>query len=254
MRILSATLLAACAVEPQTESAAPSPIQIVDEGVDWDASLPDGAPLPPPGVLSISAVSTLTVGSWLTVDVDGGVFGNSVKLIAGTIPGVGPCPAALGGLCVDIADAVLLKGPPASFDAYGSATVDVMVPAWAEGSSVFFQALEPNGALSSSSPLMELVVGAPAACARIDWKFGSDDWSCPAGYRNPSAYEGDAVTPCITPDDAAYFDYYHDVAFHTGGCNCKWNPAWCGQPSINTIWGGKMCGDFDQLQICVIDS
>ena len=47
------------------------------------------------------------------------------------------------------------------------------------------------------------------------------------------------------------FGYYYDIATVVGGCNCKWNASWCGQPSIDTIRGGRMCGDYSQLQICI---
>lgn len=88
-------------------------------------------------------------------------------------------------------------------------------------------------------------------CTRVGWKTGNMNWSCPAGYRMPTANEWSSVAPCVTGPDLATFGYNHDVAVSVGGCNCKWNNNWCGQPSIETIRGGRMCGDFDQLQICV---
>jgi large repetitive protein len=91
-------------------------------------------------------------------------------------------------------------------------------------------------------------------CLRLDWKSGSEDWTCPTEpveYRMPTDLEWDRVEPCITGGDISMFGYYNDVATEVGGCNCKWNPGWCGQPSIETIRGGRMCGDFEQLHICV---
>jgi hypothetical protein len=89
------------------------------------------------------------------------------------------------------------------------------------------------------------------ACMRIGWKFGNDNWACPQGYRMPTVNEYDFVKSCIQPGDQGMFSNYHDIAVSVGGCNCKWNNNWCGQPSIETINGGRMCGDYNQLQICV---
>jgi hypothetical protein len=88
-------------------------------------------------------------------------------------------------------------------------------------------------------------------CMRIGWKMGNADWSCPQGYRLPTVNEWNAVAPCVAQMDQAMFGDMHDVGTMVGGCNCKWNAMWCGQPSIETIRGGRMCGDFAQLQICV---
>ncbi len=90
------------------------------------------------------------------------------------------------------------------------------------------------------------------ACTNLGWKYGSDDWTCPVGYRMPTIGEYVAVLPCMSAGDLAYVDYYHDIAWSVGGCNCKWNASWCSQPSIETINGGRMCGDFDQLHICLM--
>jgi len=89
-------------------------------------------------------------------------------------------------------------------------------------------------------------------CQRQGWKFGSDNWSCPPGWRMPLITEWYEVSECILPADDLRFDYYHDVGINAGGCNCKWNPNWCGQPSVETIREGRMCGDFDQLHICLL--
>ena len=88
-------------------------------------------------------------------------------------------------------------------------------------------------------------------CQRMGWKYGRNDWSCPNGLRMPTRNEWNRVEPCVTQADQARFGYYRDVAISVGGCNCKWNRNWCGQPSIETIRGGRMCGDYDSLHICV---
>ena len=89
------------------------------------------------------------------------------------------------------------------------------------------------------------------SCMRLGWKSGSANWACPNGLRMPTVNEWNSVAPCILQQDMAMFGYYNDVAVSVGGCNCKWNGGWCGQPSIETIRGGRMCGDYQQLHICV---
>jgi cysteine-rich repeat protein len=93
--------------------------------------------------------------------------------------------------------------------------------------------------------------GAGTRCQRQGWKRGRDNWSCPAGWRMPNRNEWNVVQPCVSASDNNRFGYYRDVAISVGGCNCKWNGGWCGQPSIETIRQGRACGDFDQLHICV---
>ncbi len=92
--------------------------------------------------------------------------------------------------------------------------------------------------------------GKGTGCVRLGFKFGSGSWGCPAGYRMPNAGEQAKALACATAADQAYFDYFHNIATSVGGCNCKWNGGWCGQPSIETF-DGRMCGDFDQLHVCV---
>jgi hypothetical protein len=88
-------------------------------------------------------------------------------------------------------------------------------------------------------------------CVRVGWKPGGANWACPNGYRMPTINEWNSVMPCVTPQDNMMFGTMADVAIDVGGCNCKWNMNWCGQPSIDTIRQGRMCGDYQQLQICL---
>ena len=88
-------------------------------------------------------------------------------------------------------------------------------------------------------------------CQNLGWKTGNANWACPNGLRMPTVNEFAKVQSCITQKDTGMFGYYNDIATVVGGCNCKWNGGWCGQPSIETIRGGRMCGDYAQLHICV---
>jgi hypothetical protein len=100
-------------------------------------------------------------------------------------------------------------------------------------------------------------VGGEDDCINFGWHLGPrspEDWGwlCPAGYRLPRADEFTRVESCLSPDDLAYIDYYHNVAIEVGGCNCKWSAAWCTYESVETF-DGRMCGDFDQLHVCLAE-
>lgn len=87
-------------------------------------------------------------------------------------------------------------------------------------------------------------------CENLGWKSGDGDWSCPPGMALPTLDQWDAVSACMTDEDMGMIDYYQNVGVEVGGCNCKWNADWCGQPSIETF-DGRMCGDYAQLHICL---
>jgi cysteine-rich repeat protein len=98
-------------------------------------------------------------------------------------------------------------------------------------------------------------------CTRIGRKRGYADWSCSAGQRLPRLGEWWRVARCITEADHTFMDRgiseqngrYHGVGVSVGGCGCKWNQSWCDWPSVETIREGRMCGDYEQLHICVSD-
>jgi hypothetical protein len=92
---------------------------------------------------------------------------------------------------------------------------------------------------------------ASVGCMNRGWKTGSQDWTCPPGYRLPHADERDAVSPCLTGADSARLSMVADVGIAAGGCGCDWNDKYCGKPSIQTMSGGRACGDYAQLHICV---
>ncbi|MFT4624828.1 MAG: hypothetical protein ACI8PZ_003491 [Myxococcota bacterium] len=96
-----------------------------------------------------------------------------------------------------------------------------------------------------------------ADCENLGWHQGPGSpegyaWSCPPGTRMPDLGEWDRVEACMSPDDLAMINYYNNVAVEVGGCNCKWNASWCSYESIETF-DGRMCGDFEQLHICVAE-
>eukprot|EP00744_Colponema_vietnamica_P006703 GILI01009719.1.p2 GENE.GILI01009719.1~~GILI01009719.1.p2 ORF type:complete len:367 (-),score=92.95 GILI01009719.1:127-1080(-) len=91
-----------------------------------------------------------------------------------------------------------------------------------------------------------------ANCQFFGQKYGRDNWSCPGGYRMPYAHEYSAALACVRSrtGNNPMLDYYHDIAINVGGCNCKWNGGWCGQPSIDTF-NGRACGDFASYHVCL---
>jgi hypothetical protein len=68
----------------------------------------------------------------------------------------------------------------------------------------------------------------------------------------PELDEYFAVEVCMSPSDLSLINYYNNIAVEVGGCGCKWNPSWCTYESVETF-DGVMCGDFEQLHICLGD-
>jgi hypothetical protein len=85
-------------------------------------------------------------------------------------------------------------------------------------------------------------------CQYMGQKYGSSNWSCPGGWRMPTSNEWAKVYPCVKDKESSY---YHGTAYQVGGCNCKWNGSWCGQPSIDTFDQGRLCGDYWAHHVCV---
>jgi hypothetical protein len=52
---------------------------------------------------------------------------------------------------------------------------------------------------------------------RVGWKFGSDDWSCPEGYRLPTDDEYEQIKHVLLEEDYQQFSYYHSIATAVGG-------------------------------------
>jgi len=90
-----------------------------------------------------------------------------------------------------------------------------------------------------------------AQCVNLGWKTGSGSFTCPTGYRMPTADDDALVAPCIDPADRGRFGTHADIASSVGGCGCDWNADFCDQPSIQTMHAGIACGDYAQLHVCV---
>ena len=59
------------------------------------------------------------------------------------------------------------------------------------------------------------------------------------------------MSPCIDAVDTGRFTAYADIAISVGGCGCRWNPAFCSAPSVQTMRTVQACGDYEQLHVCV---
>ncbi|MFT4627524.1 MAG: hypothetical protein ACI8PZ_006210, partial [Myxococcota bacterium] len=219
------------------------------------------------------------LGASLHIEVSGAQAYEEVVLLRGVSGlGDGPCPAFLGGACLDLAGAVTRLGS-VWVELDGGGALDVPLPARPdlEGRELCVQAVVirgRDGGHTEVSPPVCLLLGRDTDgdgvpdvsdpcpdeaddaclgpfCEHLGWKTGSADWSCPVGMRMPALGEWDLVEPCLEDADYDLFGYYQDVASSVGGCNCKWNGGWCGQPSIETLREGRMCGDYAQLHVCV---
>jgi hypothetical protein len=163
MRLIAPLLLAACAGAPEAPA------------------LPDTA-VPPPLVLDTPELYT---GQRTTLEVTGANPGDRVFFLGSTNGfGPGPCPAALGGLCLDIANARPLGSAIAN--ASGEASLTLRVPAAVPPNSlIWLQAAVPAGANSYKSfyALAEVL-----------------DPACPAIISDFQA-EADAIRSCTTASE-----------------------------------------------------
>lgn len=148
--LLAAVALVACA--PAEPAAPPS----WDRATPLEHDLPRPM-LPPPGDLALVSSSPVA-GAPAILRATGAPVGATIGFAISTVgPGPGPCPAALGGACVDLLDPSLLGTAPV-LD-LGAAELTSLVPAGAEGASVWLQALSA-GAPADSSNIVQVTVAA----------------------------------------------------------------------------------------------
>ncbi|MCA9492440.1 MAG: CAP domain-containing protein [Myxococcales bacterium] len=87
-----------------------------------------------------------TRGQVITFDVTGGAPGATIAVVAGTSTGNGPCPAAIGGTCVDLTGTLQIAAQGVA-DANGHATLQATVPQQLPaGLVVHHQAVAGDGA------------------------------------------------------------------------------------------------------------
>ncbi|MFT4623425.1 MAG: hypothetical protein ACI8PZ_002081 [Myxococcota bacterium] len=143
MRVWLPLLVLACGSEP------------VSGPVDWSAEPGVSAPLP--GVLHLR-VGDAVRGAPLELDLSGAPAGASVHVVASTgglAPG--PCPAPLGGTCLDV-PAPLVRLATLRTDAHGHGATTVPLPSGLRpGLRLGLQAVLPAGADSATSAPVERI-------------------------------------------------------------------------------------------------
>lgn len=174
MRTLLFVALAACS------TAAPSLTEA--DLQDWEPRLEDSLPLPESLTLSIEGRE---LGGVMEFDISGAAAFADVSLLRSDAPSdEGPCFAALGGECIDLA-------PPIRFhaititDGGGHATVITRIPDIEDlrGREVCFQAVEMGDAGIGGSPSACITLGGPYTCEEIcEWAdpICGIDWDCVA--------------------------------------------------------------------------
>jgi eight-cysteine-cluster-containing protein len=143
MRCLFLLCLAACAGQADP----------IDVDVAWS---PQHASVAAAPGLDLT-VEPLAPGAASVITVEGALPGMEVYLARGSSTGVGPCPDALGGLCLDILSPKLIDVLTA--DVSGTAVKVLWLPEHvADGTRVYFQAAMPNGPESAVSDTVGITV------------------------------------------------------------------------------------------------
>ncbi len=134
--MLSLLLLTACA--PTTPSPVPA--------VPWDlAPVPPDRERRPAPVLTLSGPSEVILGDTADLVVTGAAADERVYLVVASGVGGGPCPAGLGGLCLEVTLPVYTVLDAFS-DGSGTATFTIPLPAFAPaGTTAAVQALIVRG-------------------------------------------------------------------------------------------------------------
>jgi hypothetical protein len=107
------------------------------------------APLPPLAL----ATEPWVAGAPVDLTATGVVPGSTVHFVLGTQEGQGPCPNALGGLCVGVTGIVRYLGS-ATADGGGEAVLGTVAPLPASGRTVLLQAVGDAGAGWTLSPIV----------------------------------------------------------------------------------------------------
>ncbi len=127
---------------PETGSYGWGSCAFDDTAASWLAGqLPVGPP-PPDAVLS---TDPWVAGGQVDLVVDGATPGTTVHFVLGTAIGNGPCPGALGGLCLEVSGNTHKLGDDTA-DGNGVAVLPFTVPAGAGGRTLHLQGIADTGA------------------------------------------------------------------------------------------------------------
>jgi hypothetical protein len=135
---------------PETGSYGWGTCAFDDADAQWiDGQLPVVAP--PGGPLLVT--DPWVAGGQVELVVEGAVAGTTVHFVMGTAVGNGPCPPALGGLCLEVAGNARKLGDDVA-DANGVAVLPYTVPAGASGATVHLQGIVDAGAGWELTPIV----------------------------------------------------------------------------------------------------
>jgi hypothetical protein len=112
--------------------------------------------LPPPGQPLVLTVGQASAGAPLSITISNADPGESVRLVRSSAMGVGPCPPALGGLCLDVA-APTVMGPYTASGAGVAALSPTLPAALPMATNICLQAVAargPGGVNSVKSPVV----------------------------------------------------------------------------------------------------
>lgn len=130
-----------------------------------DEALPDDALAPP---LTLTLPAHLAAGQTVQVVVNGATPNATVYLAASPTQGAGPCPAPLGGLCLDLVNPHVLGNVQAA--ANGRATFDVLLPhAIPEGLTVYLQAAQGGAAPAKTGASADVIEYPVRTCGDYPW-------------------------------------------------------------------------------------
>lgn len=231
MRGLPLVFLVGCAVDSEDLA--------IDPALDAELAVLEGLErvVPPPiQVLTLTATTPHPGGDVILVAA-GAQPGETVGFLS-SLGGVaqGPCPAQLGGLCLDLGADTVLSGTAVA-DAQGRAALEVAVPGSLQaGLTVTFQAAVRRGAQGQSSAKSNAsvkTVGAPAWSHRVNVDGSLQDWDADELFATTSG--GNTAGGVTWDADSLYLAYFHpDVA--SGGPQ-HWEVVYIGTADPGSING-----------------
>jgi hypothetical protein len=210
--------------------------------LDAELSAVEAAPTPP-AEFSLSG-GNFVAGEAVQLSVSGATPGASLRVLFSVSGlGAGPCLARLGGECADILGPITALPASAIADASGSATISLVVPAFAAGRTASLQAVAVAAQSALSNPISRLVgpLGAvidPAIDADLDgFTPAQGDCADFDATIRPGAVDlpGDGLD--LNCDDADGVDLDGDGVAGLGGADCDDTDATVFPSAVDTCDG-----------------